>query len=63
MTGSTEKSGLHVSPSVRSTDTPDGVVLLDVRGGMTFPLDQVGTFIRKRLEQRSSVDGLLRLRV
>lgn len=55
MTGSTVKRDLQVSPSVKSTDTPDGVVLLDIHGGMCFPLDQVGTFIWKRLEQRLEI--------
>jgi hypothetical protein len=56
MTGSTEKTRLQIAPSIKSTDTPDGVVLLDVRGGMCFPLDQVGTLIWKRLEQQLPID-------
>lgn len=56
MTGSEEKKALQVSSSVKSTDTPDGVVLLDVHGGMCFPLDQVGTFIWKRLERQLPPD-------
>lgn len=53
-----ETRGLQVSHSVRSTDTQDGVVLLDVHGGMCFPLDQVGTLIWKRLEQRLAIDDI-----
>jgi hypothetical protein len=47
--------GLRVVESVKVTDTQDGVVLLDVREGMCFPLDLVGTLIWKRLEQGSQV--------
>lgn len=58
MTGSREKKGLQVSPSVKYTDTPDGVVLLDIHGGMCFPLDQVGTFIWTRLERQMKIDAI-----
>jgi hypothetical protein len=50
-----DKSVLLVSPSVKVTDTQDGVVLLDIEQGLCFPLDQVGTLIWKRLEQGSQV--------
>jgi hypothetical protein len=50
--------GLRVAASVKATDTQDGVVLLDVLGGMCFPLDQVGTLIWKQLELGNQVDGI-----
>ena len=53
-----ETTQLQVSASVKSTNTPDGVVLLDVQGGMCFPLDAVGTIIWKGLEQHASVEAI-----
>jgi hypothetical protein len=41
---------LQTSASVKGTDTQDGVVLLDVKQGLCFPLDQLGTLIWKRIE-------------
>ncbi len=51
-----QTTSLRVSPSVKVTDTRDGVVLLDIRGGMCFPLDLVGTFIWKGLEEGVAID-------
>jgi hypothetical protein len=53
-----QATGLLVAPSVKVTDTQDGVVLLDIRGGMCFPLDEVGTLIWKQLELGNQVDEI-----
>jgi hypothetical protein len=53
-----ETAHLQVSASVKTTSTPDGVVLLDIQGGMCFPLDAVGTFIWKGLEEHSSIEAI-----
>lgn len=53
-----QTKSLQVSPSVKATLTPDGAVLLDIRGGMCFPLDPVGTFIWQRLAEGLSVEDI-----
>jgi hypothetical protein len=55
-----DSKDLQVSLSIKATDTPDGVVLLDVQGGMCFPLDQVGTFIWKGLANGLRIDDIAR---
>lgn len=40
---------LQVSTGIKVTETPDGIVLLDIQHGMTYPLDTVSTLIWKRL--------------
>lgn len=47
----TELRGLRPSPSVTTTDTPDGVVLFDFKEGMSFPLDPVASLIWKGIQQ------------
>jgi len=53
-----QTNSLQISPSVKTTETPDGAVLLDICGGMCFPLDQVGTFIWQRLRRGSSIEDI-----
>ena len=51
-------SSLQTSPSVKSSETPDGIVLLDVQQGMCFPLDHVGTLIWKGVVQERRVEEI-----
>lgn len=55
-----QTKGLQIAPAVKETDTQDGIVLLDVHGGMCFPLDQVGTLIWKQLRVGNQIDEIAR---
>jgi hypothetical protein len=47
-------SRLRASPSVRSSISPDGLVLLDVQGGMLLASNPIGARIWELLERQRS---------
>jgi Coenzyme PQQ synthesis protein D (PqqD) len=58
---------LHTSDTIRSTETPDGRILLDVRHGQMFSVNAVGSKILDLLErgqdESSIVEEISRLYV
>jgi hypothetical protein len=45
---------LRVSPSVRASVSPDGLVLLDVQGGMLLASNPIGARVWQLLEEQRS---------
>jgi len=45
---------LRVSPTVRASISPDGLVLLDVQGGMLLASNPIGARVWELLEQQRS---------
>ncbi len=45
---------LRVSPSVRASISPDGLVLLDVQGGMLLASNPIGARVWQLLEEQRS---------
>ncbi len=54
----TSNRNLQPSPSVKVGETQDGVVLLDVEGGLIFPLDQVSTLIWKGIQVGTQTEDI-----
>lgn len=55
----TTSSGLRVSKSVRLAETQDGAVLLDVKQGLCFSINPVGTLIWKRVSDGCAVTQIV----
>jgi len=57
----TSERSWTVSPDVRSTQSEDGAVLLDIRQGLCFSLNVVGAKVWEKLEASQSGLTLLQL--
>lgn len=55
-----ENRSLRISSSVRITETQDGAVLLDVKQGLCFSINPVGTVIWKRVNEGWPVTDVMR---
>jgi hypothetical protein len=51
-------TALRVSPDVRASASVDGLVLLDIRGGLLFASNLIGARIWQLLEQRHTREAI-----